>query len=418
MNNNQISDLKRILDLWLPEKIKYDQIPGLTVGIIDHGKIVYQGAFGYADVEKKKKMTIDTNFRIASISKTFTAMAIFELEKQKKLKLNDSILKYLPEMPKKLSGITIQQLMEHTSGLVRDGGTNHWENDRFTRRDMFLHKLKTTIPVYKPGQKFKYSNFANSILGEIIFRITGVTYEQYLNAMVKRLGMKNTHADLSSAVKNLASGYGRIIPGQKRQKFRPIKIYAYAPSAGFVSNVPDLLKYSQHFTKVFSKAHKNLKSTGKKRNFYGIGFEFHQTDGGLLMGHGGGFIGFKTNIYFNVTKNLGLVLLTNSLCLSAPIAFAVHDLVQYLKTTTGRNNDKKMIGLYRDRFGDKLIAPAGKKLMVFDVETINPVTRFALLQKKGNKYLIETKDGFASIGERVELIGKKLHWASDVMHKL
>src|SRR5262245_32710930 len=91
-----ITSTAKILNAWLPGKIQYDRIPGLAVGIVHDGKLVYQKGFGYADVELKIPVTPGTCFRIASISKTFTAVALMQLAERGKIDLDDRIEAYLP----------------------------------------------------------------------------------------------------------------------------------------------------------------------------------------------------------------------------------------------------------------------------------------------------------------------------------
>ena len=126
----------KVIDAWLPSKIQYDRIPALSVGLVHNGKIVYKRGFGFADVESRESATPDTCYRIASISKTFTAIAIMQIAEQGKLHLDDKIHKYLPwfkssSKDSDSDNITIRQILSHTAGVFRDGNTPHWADDKF-----------------------------------------------------------------------------------------------------------------------------------------------------------------------------------------------------------------------------------------------------------------------------------------------
>src|SRR3989344_6265657 len=136
----------KILDNWLPLKIKYDFIPGLSIGIIYKGKIVYKKGYGYSNVGLKKKMNENSCYRIASISKLFTSVAILQLVEKGKIRLDDKVTSYLPWFKFKnkninSNNITIRQLLSHTAGVFRDGITPHWDNNKFPN----VNELKESI---------------------------------------------------------------------------------------------------------------------------------------------------------------------------------------------------------------------------------------------------------------------------------
>lgn len=186
----------KIFDAWLPWKIQYDRVPGLAVGIVHNGKLIYQKGFGYADVELKIPMTPKTCFRIASISKTFTAVAIMQLVEQRKINLDDRIERYLPWFKVKTknsdsSNITIRQVLSHTGGVFRDGNTPHWENDKFPNLAGLKKSISNKSIVFENLTRFKYSNFGFALLGEIIKKATGLNYDDYVTKhIIKKLGME------------------------------------------------------------------------------------------------------------------------------------------------------------------------------------------------------------------------------------
>src|SRR3989344_5695335 len=239
----------KIIDAWLPSKIQYDRIPALSVGLVHNGKIVYKRGFGFADVESLEPATPNTCYRIASISKTFTAVAIMQLAEQGKLHLDDKIHKYLPWFKSRSkdsdsNNITIRQILSHTAGVFRDGNTPHWADDKFP--DITgLQKSISKAVVFENLTRFKYSNFGFALLGEVVKKISGVSYNEYVSEnIIKKLGMERTAPDLTKENEGwLAKGYSRSIPNKEREAFHHIPTNAYASATGFLSNVSDLAKY-------------------------------------------------------------------------------------------------------------------------------------------------------------------------------
>ena len=154
--NNILKDVIHIMEIWLPARIKYSDIPGLSIAISHKGKILYKNGFGYADVEKKIKAKEDTIYHIASISKTFTAVAILQLVEKGKIKLDDKVSKYIKWFKGKnksgdLKDITMRHLLSNTSGIWRDGNTPHWVTGKFPKS---LTLSKDSL-IFKPSSEFK-----------------------------------------------------------------------------------------------------------------------------------------------------------------------------------------------------------------------------------------------------------------------
>src|SRR3989344_5642061 len=241
-----IKEVEHLLDLWLPLRLKYDNVPGVSIAITYEDQILFKKGFGYANLEKKLKAKDDTLYHIASISKTFTSVAILQLVEQNKIRLNDPVGKHVKWFRGRnkngnLENITIKQLLSNSSGLWRDGDTPHWVTGKFPKD---LKPKGNVNLIFKPGSEFKYSNYGFSVLGEVIKSVTGLKYEEYIKKnILNRLGMKSTYPDYKQGLKNIAEGYGRIIPKHKREKFGHYSANAYAPATGFVSNTIDLAKY-------------------------------------------------------------------------------------------------------------------------------------------------------------------------------
>ncbi len=422
----------KILDLWLPLKIQYDRIPGLSVGIVYNGKLVYQRGFGYADVESKIPATPKTCYRIASISKTFTAVAIMQLVEQGKIRLDDRVEKYLPWFKAKnkridSSSITVRQLLSHTAGVFRDGDTPHWEDGNFPDIKGLQKSISNKTLVFKNLTHFKYSNFGFAILGQIIREVTDSTYNDYVTKrIIQRLGMKNTYPDFAQKISHqLAKGYSRPIPNRDREAFKHTATESYSSAAGFISNIPDLAKYLSALS--FNKKGKNVllsqaskkkmmreyQKTGEKNEVYGLGFNNYKIERRKPTGHGGGFNGFITRIALDTKNDLGIITLSNSNDSTVPfinngIFVTIYRLVdkknKYIKGKKLRNQEKYE-GVYRSSWVDQVIVGTDANLIAFDPKFNSPLKEADLLRpKEKDTFVIKTNSNFDSSGELAEFI--------------
>lgn len=425
----------KILDAWLPYKIQYDRIPGLSIGIIHNGKLVYQKGFGYADVELKTPMTPKTCFRIASISKTFTTNAIMQLVEQKKINLDDHVEKYLPwfraqTKSANLNNITIRQILSHTGGVFRDGNTPHWENDKFPDLAGLKKSISSKTAVFENLTQFKYSNFGFALLGEIIKRISKMGYAEYVNQhIIKKLGMERTAPDFNEKnEKWLAKGYSRPIPNKERESFRHSKTKAYASATGFLSNVSDLAKYLAAWsleqkgvnTLIGKESKKEIMkeywATGEEGESYGLGLDIYKIERRKIVGHGGAFAGFVTQISFDIENDIGVITLTNtndSSCgsINTGVFETIYKFVdEKSKYSEGKRivNQEKLEGAYRSRWGDTIVVGIDTSLIAFGPETNSPVKNGTLFKaKQKNKFVMEMKSNFDSPGEFATFIFEK-----------
>ena len=419
----------RLIDVWMPAKIKYADIPGVAIGIFYKGKLLYQKGFGFADIEHKKKMKPDSLFRVASMSKMFTSVAILQLQEQKRLRLDDKISSYLPWFKGKnnvgdLKNVTIRQVLSHMSGLFRDGEKPYWYSHSFP------HNLEKTISnrsiIFRHSKTFKYSNHGYSVLGAVIKKVSGIPYNRYVKEnIIDVLGLKSTYPDLKSKTKlsNLAKGYGRIIPGQnKREIFPNITTYAYSPATGFISDVSDLAIFLNSLVP-YSKGHQILSENSKREmrkvysktkgyGDYGLGLHIKDiSKKRKIIGHDGGFSGYLTYADVNPKDGLGVIVLSNSLSYGAAgMNEAIFETLYYFLDKPALKNPKvsPYSGIYRDRWSDSVVADEGNSLLLFYVATANPMKgKFILKPITKHKFRIEAENGLDALGEIAEFTSFK-----------
>ena len=166
-----------------------------SIVVAKRGKVLYRNAFGEANEQTHQPFTPETPSCLASVSKQFTAMAVMMLAEEKKLAWDDPVAKYLPEVSRYADGITLRQLLNHTSGIpdVGDLGIDH---PGLTNAEV-LKALATTSssPPSKPGEKYRYSNTGYILLGLVVERVSGKPLGDFLEQRVFRpLGMRHTSA--------------------------------------------------------------------------------------------------------------------------------------------------------------------------------------------------------------------------------
>jgi CubicO group peptidase (beta-lactamase class C family) len=222
-------------------------VPGLSWGVIVDGNLVHAGATGVRDVASNAKAMPDSVFRIASMTKNFTAMAIMKLRDQGKLSLDAPVARYVPELqgleyPTTDSPvITLRHLLSHSEGFPED---NPWGDRQLAETDATLSRwMRAGFPFSQaPGMSYEYSNTGFAILGQVVARVSGMRTRDYIDREILRpLGMTYTKWEAASVPGDrIARGYGRIDNQWVLEK--PLADGAYGAMGGLYSSVPDLAK--------------------------------------------------------------------------------------------------------------------------------------------------------------------------------
>jgi CubicO group peptidase (beta-lactamase class C family) len=219
---------------------KLSPTPGITIAIVKGNKMVYSKAFGVADLKTQKQLEPGFNFHVASISKTFTAAAVVQLAESSRLNLNEKLTHYLPYFSMtdgRYAEITIHQILNHTSGMP-DIEDYEWGKDisgtgaaeRWTRSLAAL-QLRS-----KPGAEFHYSNMAYDVLGDVIEKLTGQSFENYMAThILSKLGMQNSSFLVADIPDSLRTSPHVRIPLQVSNVYPYNRMHA--PSSTLNSNV-------------------------------------------------------------------------------------------------------------------------------------------------------------------------------------
>jgi CubicO group peptidase (beta-lactamase class C family) len=297
--------------------------PGATVLIARKGQIVYEKAFGMANLELQVPMQINNVLRIGSITKQFTAVAILQLMEQGKLSLQDEITKFIPDYPTQGSRITIEHLLTHTSGIqdyarIRD--TTQRGVIDFTPGQM-IDYFKNQPMRFAPGTKWEYSNSNYVLLGYIIERLTGETYQEYLESHIfKPTGMNHSsYASDTRIIKDRADGYRKGDHGFENAQYLSMT-QPYAAGA-IQSTVEDLFTWHQavHSYKLLSRASVNkaltryVLSNGDMTN-YGYGWRLGYIQDSPSIWHGGMVNGYIAMAMYLPNEDVFVAVLSNCEC--------------------------------------------------------------------------------------------------------
>jgi len=237
-----------VIDSLYKDYAEKNHIPGLAFGIVADGRLVHTGTFGYTDVQKKTPVTTHSAFRIASMTKSFTAMAILSLRDAGKLNLDDPVYKYIPEMKQvrpltdDSPPITIRHLLTHSAGFPED---NPWGDRQLQRTDEeLINFIKGGVSLSNtPGLAYEYSNLGFTLLGHIVSKVAGEPYEQYIRrAIFQPLGMDHTYWEYTDAgPETLAHGYRWLNNGWKEEQM--LHSGAYGAMGGMLTSLEDFSRY-------------------------------------------------------------------------------------------------------------------------------------------------------------------------------
>lgn len=312
------ADFASRIDPVVQEVLQRTGTPGVSIAVVEGGRVVYSHAYGFRDLRSRSPADVDTHFEVGSITKQFTAAAILQLQEAGKLDINATLATYLPAAPH-ASEVTLRQLLSHTSGLPEyfTGPDVDEAAGKPTSFDMVMVRVAGKPLDFPPGAKWSYSNTGYILLGRIIELITHETYHHYVQThFLDPLGMKQTFtmAD-EKTLPDMALGYRRA--GGKIQLAPPLD-EGFAWSAGDLVTTPaDLQKWNAALTsgKVVTPADYALMATSVKTQQgdagYGFGLFIDSIDDQPRIGHTGGSLGFTAANEYFPKQDVRIIALTN-----------------------------------------------------------------------------------------------------------
>jgi CubicO group peptidase (beta-lactamase class C family) len=307
-------ELTALVEEYMAARVKRDHFSG-SILIARDGKVLFSRGYGMANIEHDVPNTPQTKFRLGSITKQFTAMAILILQERGKLSVQDKVKKYLPEAPKSWDDITIRHLLTHTSGIPNYTAFLEFLRtlpDRVTLKEL-IAKFKDKPLDFKPGEKFQYSNSGYVVLGQIIETASGQNYPAFMKeAIFDPLRMNDTGYDSATAIlRHRAAGYTRRL-GIVLTNCDYVDMSIPHAAGALYSTALDLLKWDQALYSEKLLPQKSLKAmfTPFKAD-YAYGWVIDKKFGLLRYQHGGGIMGFVTIIERYPDEKLLVVALSN-----------------------------------------------------------------------------------------------------------
>lgn len=309
------------IDDYLKSVMQTQHIPGVSIAVLKNGTVVKAAAYGLADIEHNIPARTDTVYKIGSASKQFIATGIMLLVQDGRISVNDKISRYVEGTPDTWQAITLRHLLTHTSGLVREGpGFDPYK----LQPDIDVIRTAYPLPLqFKPGEKYEYSNLGYFVLAEVIHKVTGKPWGDFLHERVfAPLGMNATRVtSVEDIVPNRADGYA-----WNRDKYENVGDWlAVRPSGAFLSTALDLAKWEAALLtdRILTSASKNemwtpvVLNDGQKFP-YGFGWQLNDwpadspvPTGVPMIRHGGSIPGFRASIARWPSYGLAVIVLTN-----------------------------------------------------------------------------------------------------------
>ncbi len=315
-----------MLERFIAHEMVDKDLPALSIALVDDQQIVWAKGFGFADPKRKVPATAETIYRVGSVSKLFTDIAVMQLVEQKKLDLDAPLTRYLPDFrPRNPFGkpITLRQLMSHRSGLVREPPVGNYFETTEPSLARTIASLNRTALVYAPETRTKYSNAAIATVGYVLERTQRAPFAKYLKrAVLDPLGLERSSFEPTPEItKDLAKAYMWTIDGRVFEA--PTFELGMSPAGSMYTTVTDMGRFMSALLAGGRGAKgQMLKSStidemwtpqfappGQKLG-YGIGFGVRELEGRRTVGHGGAIYGFATTLKAMPDDKLGVVVVT------------------------------------------------------------------------------------------------------------
>ncbi|RZS93578.1 serine hydrolase domain-containing protein [Aquimarina brevivitae] len=422
-SNSQSQDREQLvehqIDSIVNPLIEDTIIAGTVIGIVKKGKIIFLKSYGYADIDKQTPLATTAVFPIASVTKTFTAIATLQLVEKELVALDDTIEQHL-DFNTNDKSVTVRQLLNHTSGIK-----DYTETDIPVQlqeigysSDNFLRLLEQKEFDFEPGTAMDYNNSGYYLLALLIEKISGLSYEEYLKKNIfQPIAMQNTGNCYSIAKDSIVGGYTMNEEGN----LNPTTLgdLQMAKGAGSLcSTVEDLLKWQialYHSNELLEKnAYNSMTTANKLRNGavtnYGLGLEINQHEGNKVFSHNGVIEGFLSDTRYFPESDLTVVTLINTLGKVKPtnISNSIADYFIPKKSITKNfeGNLESLKGIYT---GKVMGHPIEMQVIEEkDQLLIQSSKKYPITYVGGNTWIAEDGYTYAFVNDRMQVNAPKM----------
>lgn len=310
-------------DLIVESLISEDIVVGLVAGYSINGDTKWQSALGYSDRENKTKMELTTITRPASIAKSMTAIAVMQLVEQGLIDLDTPIQTYIPDYPtQEKTQITTRHLLSHTSGITGyKNGKEAQTTKTYSTMAKAVDLFKNRKLLFEPGTRFSYSTYGYTVLGLLIEKVSGLTFEQYMQKNIwDKAGMDHTGVEkFGATIAGKSELYHRPKKG-KLKKSTPNNLSNRIPGGGFYTTLEDMLLFGNavldhtfvsESTLDLMRQHHSLE---KEANAYGFGWFLYnpKPNEGAIIGHSGEQSGSASQLFIIPSTKTVVIILANT----------------------------------------------------------------------------------------------------------
>jgi CubicO group peptidase (beta-lactamase class C family) len=426
---------------WIESQLAYSGLPALSAAIVHDQELVWARGFGLAHVERQEPATPDTLYRIASITKLFTATALLQLRDAGKLRLDDPLATHLPWFAVQAAQadaepITIRHLLTHAAGLPREAAFPYWADGQFPTTAEIRAALGGQRAPLAPGVRWKYSNLGLTLAGEIVAAASGQAYAAYVRERIlEPLGMRDTLVESPAPDHpRLAAGYTRRLPdGAPRQRAPHTDTRGLTPAANITTSARDLARFAMLQFRGGPAGGAQILRGSTLREMHrihwlqpdwkagwGLGFHVWRESDRTYVGHGGRLRGYRTVLQLCPAERVGVIVLTNADD-ALPLTYAAKafqwvtpEILRAVAPPPAAAPDptwQRYAGRYRSPWGDSQVLVHDGGLLMLDPSQADPLpTASRLLPVGEHTFRIETEDGYGSHGELVvfELDGDRV----------
>jgi len=331
----RVREAAAALDKWLDGQRAFKQIPGITAGVVVDQQLIWEGAYGFADLGRKTPVTVDHLYSICSISKLFTSLALLQLRDQGRLRLDDPITKHLPWFIPPAGApndgpITVEGLLTHTAGLQSEAADDYWLEPGMTfPTDAEVVKAVANRELqYRPGTYISYSNLGFTLAGAVVAAASGQPYQEYVRAnLLGPLGLASTSPDMPADERGrrLVTGYSGIDRSNSRHPMPFYQTKAMASAAGYASNVRDLARFASWQFRLLAKGGTEVLRASTLREMqrvhfldpdwkssWGLGFQVWRRGDQTFVGHGGSCPGYRTQLLLKPEEKVAAIAMANT----------------------------------------------------------------------------------------------------------
>ena len=410
------------LPQWLDYQIAQLGLPGASFALARGGEVVLAHAVGVADITSAEPLTPAHRFRVASHSKTFTAVGILRLIEAGRLRLDDRAGTHVAGLHPDIAGATIGQLLSHTAGITRDGDdAGQWLGRRPFLDEADLRAALAEAPTIPANTRMKYTNHGFGLLGLVIAATTGEPYNTWIaREVVARAGLADTWPDTPLPTPApLAHGHAApALLGVRYVVPADTSTHALASATGFVSTPADLTRFFGQLTIHSASTVLSLESRrelarpwwriqGLPNRHYGLGTAHGETGDWSWFGHGGGFPGVRSFTIVLPAQTLSL-----SLCLNATDGepqTMIENAVRILQTFAANGPPDTALadwsGRYWSLWGATDFVPVAGKILLGQPSQPNPFAEATeLTPDSPDSAKITKANGYGSFGQSAHLI--------------